>query len=198
LGSNAKEQRDEPTMKMRWIIAAAAALGLAVLTLNVPLPWPATVERDAQAAGPACDPKVAKQANLNFTLKDVNNKDVKLSDFKGKVILLDFWATWCGPCKIEIPWFIEFHNKYAKDGLVVVGVSVDDTPDKLKPFVTQYKMNYTVLQGLNHDDFVDDAYGPMFGIPTTFVIGRDGKICMKHVGMSTNKDGFEREIKGLL
>jgi thiol-disulfide isomerase/thioredoxin len=184
-------------MKMRWLMAAVAALALAVLTLNAPLSWPALFSDDAKAAGPACDPKVAKAAKLNFTLKDANNKDVRLSDLKGKVILLDFWATWCGPCKIEIPWFIEFQNKYGKDGLAVVGVSVDDTPEKLRPFVAEFKMNYPVLQGLNHDDFVEDAYGPMFGIPTTFVIGRDGKICTKHVGMSS-KDAFEREIKSLL
>ncbi len=188
-------------MKMRWIVAAAAALALAVLTLNTPLPLPSFGDRAQAAAQPApgaaCDPKLAKTANLNFTLKDVNNSNVKLSQFKGKVILLDFWATWCGPCKTEIPGFVELHNKYAKDGLVVIGVSVDDTLDKLKPFVSEFKMNYTVLQGLNHDDFVEDAYGPMLGIPTTFVIGRDGRICSKHVGMST-KEAFEREIKSLL
>jgi peroxiredoxin len=189
-------------MKTRWIVAAAAAFALAVLTLNAPLPWPAWLSRQAQAApedaaGAACDPKASKAANLNFTLKDVNNRNVRLSDFKGKVILLDFWATWCGPCKIEIPGFVELHEKYAKDGLVVIGVSVDDTLDKLKPFVAQYKMTYTVLQGLNHDDFVEDAFGPMLGIPTTFIIGRDGRICTKHTGIKS-KDDFEREIKSLL
>jgi thiol-disulfide isomerase/thioredoxin len=112
------------------------------------------------------------------------------------VILLDFWATWCGPCKIEIPWFVEFQNKYGKDGLQVVGVSIDDTVEKLKPYVANAKMNYIVLQGLDHDD-VQDAFGPMFGIPVTAVISRDGRICAKHVGLSS-KDAFEREIKSLL
>ena len=65
----------------------------------------------------------------------MNNRDVRLSDFKGKVILLDFWATWCGPCKVEIPWFVEFQEKYGPAGLQVVGISVDDTHDKLTPFV---------------------------------------------------------------
>ena len=93
------------------------------------------------------------------------------------------------PCKIEIPWFIEFQNKYGKDGLQVVGVSIDDTQAKLKPYVAQMKMNYPVLQGLDHDD-IQDAYGPLFGIPVTVVISRDGKVCAKHVGLSS-KDGFE-------
>jgi len=76
--------------------------------------------------GEAC-PADAKAANLSFTLKDVNDRNVSLSDFKGKVLLLDFWATWCGPCKVEIPWFLEFQSKYGKDGLQVIGVSIDDT-----------------------------------------------------------------------
>ena len=111
-----------------------------------------------------CCPADAKPANLDFTLKDVDGKDVTLADYKGKVILLDFWATWCGPCKVEIPGSSSSRSKYGKDGLQVVGVSVDDTADKLKPYVDEMKMNYPVLQGLGHDD-VQDAFGPMFGIP---------------------------------
>ena len=89
----------------------------------------------------------------------MQGKNVRLSDYKGKVILLDFWATWCGPCKIEIPWFIEFQKKYGPQGLQVIGVSVDDTAEKLRPYVKELKMNYPVLQGLDHDD-IQDAYGP--------------------------------------
>ena len=181
------------TNTTRWGLATASALALALLTLPVDLPLP--IGAAAFDDGAAC-PANAKPANLNFTLKDLSNKDVKLSAFKGKVILLDFWATWCGPCKVEIPWFIEFQNKYGKDGLQVIGVSVDDTLTKLKPYVDSMKMNYPVLQGLDHDD-IQDAYGPMFGIPVTAVISRDGKICMKHAGLSS-KDAFETMIKGLL
>jgi len=181
-------------MRMRWTIAAASALALSLLTVSTPLPlW---FEGSAQAADGAACPANAKPANLNFTMKDMNGKDVRLSDYKGKVILLDFWATWCGPCKVEIPWFVEFQQKYAAKGLQVIGVSVDDTVDKLKPYVAQFKMNYPVLQGLNHDD-VQDAYGPMWGIPVTALISRDGKICAKHTGMSS-KPSFENEIKSLL
>jgi thiol-disulfide isomerase/thioredoxin len=180
------------TMKIRWGVAAVAALALALLTLNADWPWTA---HPLEAAGGAC-PADAKPANLNFTLKDIQNKDVKLANLKGKVVLLDFWATWCGPCKLEIPWFIEFQNKYGAQGLQVVGISVDDTLDKLKPYVADMKMNYTVLQGLGHDD-VQDAFGPMWGIPVTVVISRDGKVCAKHTGLS-GKDSFEKEIKALL
>jgi cytochrome c biogenesis protein CcmG/thiol:disulfide interchange protein DsbE len=187
---------------MRWAVAAVGALALALLTLNADLPWTfdhadAAATATAPQAPPTWScPANAKAANLNFTLKDVNGKDVTLSSLKGKVVLLDFWATWCGPCKIEIPWFIEFQNKYAKDGLQVVGVSVDDTIDKLKPFVADMKMNYPVLQGLGHDD-MQDAFGPIWGIPVTVVISRDGKICAKHTGMSS-KAAFEKEIKALM
>jgi thiol-disulfide isomerase/thioredoxin len=181
------------TNTIKWAVASASALALALLTLNVDLPWPPFGAAAVAAAG--C-PANAKPANLNFTLKDTANRDVSLSSFRGKVILLDFWATWCGPCKVEIPWFIEFQNKYGKNGLQVIGVSVDDPLDKLKPYVASMKMNYPVLQGLDHDD-VQDAYGPMFGIPVTAVISREGKICMKHAGLGS-KESFENMIRALL
>ena len=185
---------------IKWMVAAGACLALALLTLNVSSETHFD-DVDASAAAPGAAATMAcaanaKPANMNFTLKDVDGKDLKLASLKGKVVLLDFWATWCGPCKIEIPWFIEFQKKYGPAGLQVVGVSIDDTPAKLKPYVAQMKMNYLVLQGLDHDD-VQDAYGPMFGIPVTVVISRDGKVCAKHVGLSS-KDAFEAEIKSLL
>ena len=189
---------------LRWAIAAAGAFGLALLTLNVPMPW-ASARGDADDAGasaarspdPAgvCD-ATPKAADLHFTLKDTNNEAVTLADYKGKVIVIDFWATWCQPCKFEIPGFVELQTRYGDKGLQVLGISVDDTLAQLKPYVTEYQMNYPVLQGLDHDD-VQDAFGPIFGIPTTIVIGRDGKICRKHSGI-TGKDVFEREIKALL
>jgi peroxiredoxin len=178
-------------MRTRWIVAAVGALALALLTMNVPLPF----FHRQPAPGSSC-PAGAKAANLDFTLKDINNRSVRLADFKGKVILLDFWATWCEPCKVEIPWFVDFQQKYGGAGLQVIGVSVDDTLDKLKPYVAKAGMNYTVLQGLGHDD-VQDAYGPLWGIPVTTLISRDGKVCAKFTGIGTRED-FETQIKSLL
>src|SRR5438552_1657243 len=128
-------------MRTRWIVAAIGALGLALATLVVPAPW---TSRSAKIAGSSC-PANAKTANLNFTMKDVTGRNVRLSDYKGKVILLDFWATWCGPCKFEIPGFVALQEKYGSRGLQVIGVSVDDELDKLAPYVKAYKMNYPVL-----------------------------------------------------
>ncbi len=180
-------------MSKRWIVAAVAAVGLAVVAVGG-LNGRSGMTATGAAAG-ACDPN-AKAANFNFTLKDVDGADVKLSSFKGKVILLDFWATWCGPCKVEIPWFMEFQQKYKDKGFTVVGISSDDELATLKPFVAEYKMNYPVLQGLGRDD-VHEAFGPIWGLPTTIVIGRDGKICRTHAGLKPRAQ-FEKEILGLL
>jgi cytochrome c biogenesis protein CcmG/thiol:disulfide interchange protein DsbE len=189
-------------MRTRWIIAAAGALGLALVTVYVPAPWKRIAERPAAAACPAD----AKAANLDFTMKDMNGRNVTLSDYRGKVILLDFWATWCGPCKYEIPGFVTLQEQYGARGLQVIGVSVDDTMDKLAPFARQFKINYPILQGLGHDE-VQEAYGPIWGIPINILISRDGKICARHTGLPPSegeplekavKEAFEAEIKALL
>ncbi|HQZ39873.1 MAG TPA: TlpA disulfide reductase family protein [Vicinamibacterales bacterium] len=137
----------------------------------------------------------AKPANMDFSIKDLDGKDVKLSSYKGKVVLLNFWATWCGPCKAEIPGFVELQEKYKND-LVVVGYSVDDSADKARAFAAEYKMNYPILLGLGRED-VQDAYGPIWGIPASFLISRDGDVCKKHMGIAP-KAVFEKEIKALL
>jgi peroxiredoxin len=175
-------------MLKRW---TAVAIGVGLLAMMSPT-WP--LESEA-AQGAACDPN-AKMANLNFTLKDMNGKNVNLSAYKGKVLLVDFWATWCGPCKVEIPGFVDLYTRYRAQGFEIVGVLVDDQIAKAKPFAQQYKMNYPVLDGDKRDD-VKDAFGPLWGLPTAFLIGRDGKICRKHSGFAT-KEQFEKEIKGLL
>jgi peroxiredoxin len=182
-------------MILRWTIAASGALALALLTLHAGLPWTPAPQGAPLPTSAACAAN-GKMANLNFTLKDLDNKPVRLADYKGKVIVLDFWATWCGPCKLEIPGFITMQKAYGAQGLQTIGISVDDKLEDLKPYAAEYKMNYLVLQGRDHDE-VQDAFGPIFGIPTTVVIGRDGKICRKHDGL-TGRDSFEREIKALL
>jgi peroxiredoxin len=181
----------------RWTIAAAGALALAWLVVGARMPWAGSdrASRTASNPGGVC-PADAPAAAFDFTLKNVENATVNLADYRGKVVLLDFWATWCGPCKVEIPGFIDLQEKYGRDGLQVVGVSVDDTVDKLKPYVADMKMNYPVLQGLGHDDLMD-AFGPMLGIPVSVIISRDGKVCAKHTGL-TSKETFEAQIKALL
>jgi peroxiredoxin len=185
---------------LRWTAAAAGAVALAFVTIPPvaeTIGGPPAETLESPAAGPAfCDGK-NKPANLGFTLKDMHGKDVRLSDYKGKVILLNFWATWCGPCKYEIPAFVELQAKYRDQGFVVLGVSTDDPPDKLRTFADQYKINYPVLQGRDRTDFVDDAWGPMWGIPVSFFIGRNGTICRKQTGLAT-KEQLEKEIKALL
>ena len=147
------------------------------------------------AAQEVCD-STGKVANLNFTVKDINGKDVDLSSFKGNVIILDFWATWCPPCRKEIPGYIELYNKYKSQGFAVVGVSVDESLADLKKFVKQYKINYPILIGHDRED-LQRAFAPIPGYPTSFVIGRDGRICSRHTG-DRPLDQLERKIKALL
>ncbi len=131
----------------------------------------------------------------DFSLKDANGKVVHLSDFKGKVVLLDFWATWCGPCNIEIPWFTDFERKYKDRGFEVLGVSMDDDGWKaVTPFVAAKKINYRIVLG---DDMTGDQYGSIEALPTTFVIDRDGRIASVHIGLSGKKE-FEDAIEKLL
>jgi len=196
-------------MRIRWIVAGVALVTLiAAVIVSRTAMKPTTRSVARSTVSTAACPVNAKSANLNFTMKDMSGKSVTLADYKGKVILLDFWATWCGPCKYEIPGFVALQETYGKDGLQVIGVSVDDTVDKLEPFVKQFKMNYPVLLGLGHDD-VQDAYGPVIGIPISVIISRDGRICARHVGLPPSKsatdsleksvkDAFEAEIKSLL
>ncbi len=141
--------------------------------------------------------KASKERNPapDFELMDVTGKPVKLSDFKGKVVLLNFWATWCGPCKVEIPWFIEFEQKYKDQGLVVLGVSMDEEGwAMVKPYLESAKVNYRVVIGT---DRVGTLYGGVESLPTTFMIDRDGKIASTHIGLVGKKE-YSDEINQLL
>ena len=197
------EQRPlpEPRLSRRaaWVAMGSVALALGLL-------WAASDMTESSAddqgysvltgvddEGDAA--AVGKPAPLDFTLKDMDGVDVNLASFKGKIILLNFWATWCGPCKLEIPDLVALQDQYADD-IVVLGFSVDDTPEQLKAYAAEYKMNYPVLVGNGHEN-IQDAYGPMWGIPVTIVIDREGKIAKKQSGIRS-REQFEREIKALL
>jgi len=146
----------------------------------------------------ASDVKAENERKLapDFALKDSSGAAVRLSDFKGKVVLLDFWATWCGPCKIEIPWFMEFEQQYKDRGFVVLGVSMDEGGwDDVKPYIEQRKINYRILMGT---DAVGQAYGGVDSLPTTFLIDRSGRIAVKHEGLDRGKNEIRDEIDHLL
>ena len=135
-------------------------------------------------------------ADLSFTLTDMHGNEVALSDFAGDVILLDFWATWCEPCRIEIPGFIEMVEKFGPRGFAVLGISIDDEPEELQAYATELGMNYPVLVGDGRDD-VKAAYGPLIGFPTSYIIDRNGNLCHRHIGYAP-KDRFLSEIEPLL
>lgn len=137
-----------------------------------------------------------RPANLDFTLTDMHGDEVRLSDYAGRVILLDFWATWCGPCRIEIPGFIELFDSYEEQGLTILGISIDDPVDALTFYAEEMAMDYPVLIGDGRDD-VKNFYGPLIGFPTTILIDRGGNICHSHSGYAP-KAKFEAEILSLL
>ena len=194
----------------RYILALALATGIALIAVAVVLgvrTYRASQERGTQSAGVSC-PADAKTANLNFALEDTNGSIVKLSDFSGKVLLLDFWATWCVPCQVEIPGFVRLHDKYRAQGAEVVGVVVMDEFKNAKPFADAHGMTYPILNATDRAD-VEAAFGPLAGLPTSFVISRDGRICAAHLGVPDVKDAsptledaiqrvFESEIQPLL
>ncbi|MEX2273167.1 MAG: TlpA disulfide reductase family protein [Vicinamibacterales bacterium] len=182
-------------MKIRWTVACILAVAMA-------LPFfPACsgkkddhAQSSTDAAG-VCDAETVP-AHLDLKLRDMNGAEVNLADFKGRPLLLNFWATWCPPCLEEIPYFIDLANRYKQDGLVILGISTDDTADQVRPFANDLKMNYPVLIGLDEPD-VERAFGAMWAIPVTIFVKKDGNICKTHRGTQT-KEFFEQHVKALL
>ena len=186
-------------MNARWVVSAVAAVAGGVLAVpmilgsgdNVQMPETAPVASHERAT-PGC--QAEKKADLNHTLKDMHGAEVRLSDFKSKVLLINFWGTWCAPCRAEIPELIKIADKYKDKGVVVLGLAQQDTPEDLRAFAAEYKMNY---QSLLSTEEVEEAFGPMWAVPMSFVIDRAGSICFKHIGPVTQEQ-VEKALQPLL
>jgi cytochrome c biogenesis protein CcmG, thiol:disulfide interchange protein DsbE len=130
----------------------------------------------------------------DFSLLQLTGQPLELSAYREKVVLLDFWATWCDPCRDEIPHFIDLQNKYGQEGLQIIGVSMDDSPEPVLDFSRRFKMNYPVVMG---NAKIGELYGGILGLPVAFVIGRDGRVFARHIG-AIDMSVVEREIGNLL
>jgi peroxiredoxin len=165
------------------VSARIATMFCLAACLTLPVPGPASV----MASTP-------RKPAPEFTLTDATGSSVKLSDYKGRVVLLNFWATWCHGCQEEIPWFVQFEEKYKGGGLAVIGVSMDDDGWKsVKPFLEQKKLNYTIVVG-------NEPMGKLFGLdtmPMTLLIDREGQIAASYSGV-VDREKCEAEIRSLL
>jgi peroxiredoxin len=189
-------------MKMRWLMIALAAVVVFTLLTWVPIGGPGDASPGLDrgpgegGVGRGGCPANAEPANLDFTLKDMYGRDVRLADYKGKVLLINFWATWCGPCLVEIPGFVELQAKYKARGFEIVGISITDGVEELRPFAREFAVNYPLLVGRDRDD-VQEAFGPITGVPVSVLVGKHGRICAKQIGLAPLEQ-FERDIKALL
>jgi len=129
----------------------------------------------------------------DFSLPQLTGERLELSAYRGKIVLLDFWATWCDPCREEIPRFVDLQNKYGSLGFQIIGVSMDDEPGSVRDFCQRFKMNYPVVMG---NAKIGELYGGVLGLPIAFLIGRDGRIYARHIG-ATDISVFDREIVNL-
>lgn len=137
----------------------------------------------------------AERANLAFTLEDMNGTKVDLSTFAGKPIIINLWATWCGPCRLEMPQLVGFAEKFKAQGLTVIGVSVDDAPDAIRAFAAEYQVTYPMLVGLGQDPFLKSV-GYEETLPMSLLIRADGTVAERFVGIKTT-DEWERRIRAL-
>jgi peroxiredoxin len=169
-------------------------IALACVAVGLCLLWPVALHYTARAIVESREVKVGRTPP-DFTLKDSTGKPVRLSGYKGKVVVLNFWATWCGPCKTEIPWFIEFEKQFQSRGFTVLGVSMDEDGWKvINPYVAERKINYPIVLA---NEEVNESYGGIEALPTTLLIGRDGKVAFLHAGLISRED-YEKEIRKLL
>jgi peroxiredoxin len=176
-----------PMRSCRKVLRALASVAPGIVILV------AYIAAHASATGNISQTNTRKPAP-EFSLTDARGTPIQLSDYKGRVVVLDFWATWCHGCKLEIPWFMEFETKYEARGLSVIGVSMDaDGWKSVKPFAAARKMNYTVVIG-NSDLAKQYGLGPL---PMTLLIDREGRIADTHRGV-VDKANWESEVQALL
>jgi cytochrome c biogenesis protein CcmG/thiol:disulfide interchange protein DsbE len=176
-----------------WVITAFALVIVGVLVINkLNEPEPSAMMPQASVESGSAGGSMAP----NFTLPSVEGGSKSLADYRGKVVMLNFWATWCGPCKREIPDFIEMQDAFRDDGFEIVGVSLDQPGEEsnVAQFVRQYGINYDVLHGNGE---IAQAYGGVRSIPTTFLLDREGNIVSSKVGLQS-KAAWEAEIEKLL
>lgn len=182
-------------MHMKWILAGVGALGLGLAAVPFIAGGGPGDQVAGSTSGAVCEASAGK-ANFGFKVKDVDGKIVDLAAYKGKVVFMNFFATWCGPCQYETPMFVEMQERYRSQDVAFLGIQVDDDPELLAAFRDQYKVNYPLLVANDRDD-IQEAYGPIYGLPVTLMIGRDGTICKRHMGLATQEQ-VEKEIRNLL
>jgi len=172
-------------MRRYLLIVIAIALGVAV----------SLISHRRTTSSRSGGPRAALSAPApDFSLQDIEGNTLTLANYRGKVVLLDFWATWCTPCQAEIPHFVEFQEKYREQGFQAIGISMDDDAKPVRAFYQKLKMNYPVALGTSQ---VAESYGGVLGLPITFLIGRDGHIAAKYVG-AVETPVVEQKILGLL
>ena len=178
---------DSPTRRSKRDLVVISVIVVVVAVMI----WSAVrvSRRGPQSAAVVPGGSLVGKSAPNFQLTTLDGKQVSLSDYRGKAVLLNFWATWCGPCRIEMPWFVDLQKKYEPQGFEIVGVAMDDSGEKaIRDFTQQIGTNYTILLV---KDAVGDAYG-VEGMPTTFFIGRDGKVIDQTLGLASKKELEER------
>ena len=145
--------------------------------------------------GGVCD-AAPQDAPLDFVLKDLNDNPVSLARYSGNVIVLNFWATWCTPCRIEVPRLIKLQDQFRAKGLTVVGLSMDTELQKVRDYAQRTGINYPILV-IGTDHAIEKAYAPIWGVPSTVLIRRNGLICRRQMAFVSDRD-FENRIRGLL
>jgi peroxiredoxin len=190
----------------RWMLAATAAVGVCICLVALPPPkvlahrclecsvavWQSLLPSAPAQSG--LKPSSERSLAPDFNLEDASGKDVELGDLKGKVVLVNFWATWCEGCQVEIPWFVEFQKEYASRGLVVIGISMDDDGWKsVKPWIKEKKVNYPIVIG---NEGLGKQYG-LEGMPLTALVDREGRIADVHSGI-VKKTATQQKIRDLL